>query len=172
MKINDNDPRLLAWSALVESFWLVIRAIEANIKNRTPLSLEEYDLLLGVSRSRNAKIRLSDLAEVTTLTRSGVTRIVDRLVDRGLVSKEECAEDRRGAFAVLTDAGREAMKETWREYSREILKNFGENFSRAEAEHLQELLERVIGSLRGTSLVKIGRSSTQKRGIRKSNSKT
>jgi len=65
----------------------------------------EFEALLRLARSPNGRLRMSDLTAQTSLTSSGITRVVDRLVDRGLVGREACPTDRRSTFAVITAAG-------------------------------------------------------------------
>jgi MarR family transcriptional regulator, 2-MHQ and catechol-resistance regulon repressor len=69
------------------------------------LSTVEFEVLLRLGRSPESRLRMSDLAAQTSLSTSGVTRVVDRLERDGLVRREACPEDRRGYFAVLTDDG-------------------------------------------------------------------
>ncbi len=69
------------------------------------LSVPWFDVLIRLVRSSGHKLRMSDLAAQTTLSASGLTRVVDRLVEHGLVRREACPSDRRGAYAALTPAG-------------------------------------------------------------------
>lgn len=123
--------------------------------NEAPLTLDEYDIMLGISRAAGGKIRYSALADATVFTRSGITRVIRRLEERGLVGREICEADRRGAFAVLTPEGKLAMKETWRLYSKAIITLLEPCFNRSEARQLTELLERLIQRSSGTPLVHI-----------------
>lgn len=68
-----------------------------------------FDVLIRLVRSPGHKLRMSDLAAQTTLSASGLTRVVDRLVEHGLVQREACPSDRRGAFAVLTPEGEQRI---------------------------------------------------------------
>ena len=148
---------LEAWGAFFVAHALAIRQIEESLSKKTLLSLDEYDVLLGISRAEGGKIRYSALASATVFTRSGITRVVRRLEDRGLIERLECPEDRRGAFATLTQKGRKTMQETWKQYSKEILAVFDPCFDLADAKHFKTLLEKVIGNLRCAPLVQIGK---------------
>ena len=66
----------------------------------------EFEVCLRLARSPEGLLRMSDLAAQTTLTSSGITRVVDRLVERGLVSRQSCATDRRTTYAVISETGR------------------------------------------------------------------
>jgi MarR family 2-MHQ and catechol resistance regulon transcriptional repressor len=73
---------------------------------RHGISPQWFEALLRLARSDEHRLRMSDLAHaMTSITPSGLTRLVDRLEEEGLVRRERCPSDRRGAFAVITDEG-------------------------------------------------------------------
>lgn len=146
-----------AWGAFFVAHALAIRSIETRLGEDTPLTLDEYDVLLTISRTANFKIRFSDLATATVFTRSGITRITRRLEERGLLSREECKEDKRGTYALLTQRGREAMRDTWREYSKAIHALLDPCFERDDAKIFREYLERIIDQSKAQPLVSIAR---------------
>lgn len=154
---SKSEDLLEAWGALFMSHALAVRQIEDRLGGDSPLSLDEYNMLLGISRAPGGRIRFSALAAATVFTRSGITRVTKRLEERGFIERVGCSEDRRGVYAVLTPKGREAMRDTWRRYSREILAVFEPCFNQIEARQLTELLGRLIGSLHNEPLVQIGR---------------
>lgn len=144
-----------AWGAFFVAHALAIRKIEKTMDGQAPLSLDEYDILLSISRAPRAQVRYSDLAEATVFTRSGITRIIRRLETRGLVRRENCKTDKRGAFAVLTPGGKQAMKKTWRLYSKAIVSLLDPCFNRSELVVFKDLLERIIESSRESPLIQI-----------------
>lgn len=154
---SKTEDLLEAWGAFFVSHALAVRRIEDNLKGRVPLSLDEYDVLLGISRSEGGRIRYAELASVTVFTRSGITRVAKRLKERGLLEREECPEDRRGAYAVLSRKGENAMRDTWKLYSKEILLLLEPCFSQAEARQLKVLLEKIIGPIQDSRLVQISK---------------
>jgi DNA-binding MarR family transcriptional regulator len=87
---------------------------------------------------------MHELAEAVVLSRSGLTRLVDRLYAEGLVDRAPCPEDRRGQHAVLTAKGRAALRKTWPVYARSIEKHFAGHLSEAEAKRMGKLLSRVV----------------------------
>ena len=104
------DDRLTVAGLLAETF----AALEARSTAQLGahgLSGVEFEVLLRLARSPLGLLRMSDLSAQTTLTSSGVTRVVDRLVDRGLVARQACATDRRTTYAVVTEAGRSLLTE-------------------------------------------------------------
>jgi MarR family transcriptional regulator, 2-MHQ and catechol-resistance regulon repressor len=103
-----DDPRLTAMGLLAETF----AGMQAKILPalaEAGLSTSDFDVLLRLVRSPCERLRMTDLATQAALSTSGVTRVVDRLESRGLVRRETCASDRRGAYAALTDAGRDVL---------------------------------------------------------------
>lgn len=85
------------------------RAIEPSLSCLAGPSAPWFEVLIRLARSPGARLRMSDLAAQTSLTPSGLTRAVDRLVGLDLVVREACPADRRGSYAALTDRGRRAM---------------------------------------------------------------
>jgi DNA-binding MarR family transcriptional regulator len=81
------------------------RAVGPPLERQCELAGQDFEILIRLARTPGGRLRMSDLAAQTDLTPSGLTRAVDRLSEAGLVSREACPEDRRGAFAALTDAG-------------------------------------------------------------------
>ena len=82
-----------------------MRRLDSELRAESGLSMYEYDALLKLAEAPDRRLRMSELASSVLLTRSGLTRLVDRLVGDGLVERGECLSDRRGAEAVLTEEG-------------------------------------------------------------------
>jgi DNA-binding MarR family transcriptional regulator len=91
----------------------ITRKISRDLAQHTELTLEQYDVLVTLEYEDEGKLRLSDLADRVLLSRSGLTRMIDRLETRGWVSREGCSRDRRGAYAVLTPEGRQIREDSW-----------------------------------------------------------
>ncbi len=104
---------------------------------------QSFEILLRLSRSPGQRLRLSDLAAQTGLTPSGLTRGLDRLVDAGLVRREACPSDRRGAFAHLTAEGAERMGAACAQHELAIAGLFGGVLDEQETATLVRLLERL-----------------------------
>lgn len=104
------DPITLA-GLVFESSTGLRRALEPTLHCLCGPSAPWFEVLIRLARSPGTRLRMSDLAAQTSLTPSGLTRAVDRLVDQHLVVREHCAADRRGSFAALTDEGRRVMDE-------------------------------------------------------------
>src|SRR6478735_11557865 len=106
-----DDPRLHAWRAFLFAQAAVMRELETEMMAEERISLGEYDALAQLAIPADRRLRMGDLAERLVISRSGVTRLVDRLESQGLVARDQCAPDGRGAYAVLTRAGLERLRD-------------------------------------------------------------
>jgi len=104
-----DDDRLTLVGLLLESAAGLRRELGRRLEDECGLSLQWFELLLRLGRSPGRQLRMSDLADQTSLTPSGLTRAIDRLVEAGLVERVACPEDRRGAYAALTPSGLERI---------------------------------------------------------------
>jgi MarR family transcriptional regulator, 2-MHQ and catechol-resistance regulon repressor len=114
-----DDPRLTAMGLLAETF-AGLQAKFAPVLSAAGLATTDFDVLLRLARSAGHRLRMTDLATQTALSTSGITRVVDRLEQRGLVIRETCSSDRRGAYAVLTAAGRDLIGGVLAQHVRDI----------------------------------------------------
>ena len=99
------DAQLAPWRAFLRAHARVERRLDEDLRTRHGLSLQEYETLLHLAESPERRLRMGRLADSLLLSKSGVTRLVDRLVDDGLVERTSCASDARGAEATLTALG-------------------------------------------------------------------
>ena len=103
--LTARDTRLAPWRAFVRAQAHVSRRLDEDLRAEHGLSLQEYVALLILAESPERRLRMGRLADSLTLSKSGATRLIDRLVDDGLVDRVVCASDLRGAEAALTEAG-------------------------------------------------------------------
>jgi DNA-binding MarR family transcriptional regulator len=136
------DPRLAAWRAFLEAHARVSRRLDDELREEHQLSLPEYDALVQLA-SAGGRLRMNVLADRVLLSRSGVTRLIDRLVADGLVERTACTTDGRGAEAVLTDAGRSRVTDAAPTHLRGIRRYFLES---VRPEDLQAI-ERSLGAV-------------------------
>lgn len=104
-----DDERITAFGMLLEAHAAVTGAVNRELEATAGMPITWFEVLIRLSRSPGEHLRMSDLAGQVGLSHSGLTRLVDRLIAAGLIQREACPDDRRGAFAVLTDAGGEAL---------------------------------------------------------------
>ena len=133
-----------AWGALLRSHAFWVERIERRLKAQGGLSPEAYDVLLMLSYAPDMRLRMGALYDAVTLSRSGLTRLVDRLEKEGFVKREVCPNDRRSFEAILTPAGEAERARNWPLYAQAIAEEFGQFFPEADAVALAELLERPL----------------------------
>ncbi len=98
-----------AWRALARAFAAVVRTQEAALAG-TGLDLSDYDVLVNLADAPPEGVRPSELADQVLLTKSVMTRLLDRLEHRGLLERRACPSDRRGQLIALTPAGRHLLR--------------------------------------------------------------
>jgi DNA-binding MarR family transcriptional regulator len=108
--LTPRDPRLAPWRAFVRAQAHVSRRLDEDLRTEHGLSLQEYVALLILVEAPERRLRMGRLAEALTLSKSGATRLIDRLVDDGLVARVSCSSDARGAEAQLTKLGIERLR--------------------------------------------------------------
>jgi DNA-binding MarR family transcriptional regulator len=121
---HTRDPRLAAWRSFLEAHARVTRLLDDELRASHGLSLAEYDALLQLAEAPDHRLRMNQLADRVLLSRSGVTRLVDRMERHGLVVRVACLDDARGAEAVLTEAGYERFRSAARTHLRGIEAHF------------------------------------------------
>jgi DNA-binding MarR family transcriptional regulator len=142
-QLSPRDPRLAAWRAYLRSHARILRALERELQDERGMALTDYDVLVQLASVDPHQLRMSELADRLLLSRSGVTRLVDRLVADGLVERVSCADDRRGQWASLTDAGYARLREASPTHLRGVAEHFLERLSAEELTSLERTLSRL-----------------------------
>lgn len=104
-----DETELAAWQAFLRASIRLMDRLDAELDGHG-LSLADYEILVNLSDEPAGELRMTELAARTLVSRSGLTRRLDRLVESGLVERRNCPTDRRGVFAVLTEDGRERLR--------------------------------------------------------------
>jgi DNA-binding MarR family transcriptional regulator len=130
-----------AWRAFLDAQAALLRQLEAELVEKEGMTLAEYDVLIQLGVAPGERLRMTDLSERVRLSRSGLTRLVDRLVKGGLVKRGRCASDRRGTFAILTPAGKARLGRARPVHLRGIREHFGTRLSTAQLSAVAEALE-------------------------------
>ncbi|HEX8833438.1 MAG TPA: MarR family transcriptional regulator, partial [Abditibacteriaceae bacterium] len=136
-----------AYSALLRSYASVLRQIEEHSKAEGALAPEWYDVLLALEYAPEGRLRVGELACRVTVSRSGLTRLVDRLEAAGLVSRQLHPSDRRSFEIILTPEGRAEREKTWPIYASIIARVFGTHYNDDEARQLADLLTRQFSGV-------------------------
>ena len=138
-----SEEELRAWRSLLNAHSAAIRRINRLLQEQDGLALESYDVLLELYNAPHRRLRLNELGERVVLTRSGISRLVSRLEDEGLVRRTSVEGDGRGVHAELTTAGSRAFKRTWPLYAAGIRDVFASHLTGQEATLVADILERV-----------------------------
>ena len=138
------DVRLAAWWKFMAAHALLVQRVGRDLAAATALPLASYNVLRLLHEAPGCRLRLGELARDVFLTRSGATRLAERLERAGLLRREGHARDRRGSCAVLTDRGREEWKRAKAVFGRIVARRFGSHLSDAEAETLNAVLGRIV----------------------------
>ncbi len=141
--LEPGDPRLAPWRAFLLAHARVSRRLDEELRVEHDLSFGEYDALLTIARAPERRIRMRQLADEVILSRSGVTRLIDRLVGDGLVERSACAADARGADAVLTERGLARLRAASRTHLRGIHEHFLAVLDSSDLEVIEESMSSV-----------------------------
>lgn len=139
-----SDGRHLSWGALLKAHSKATQRVGRRAEEEGALPLDWYGVLLVLECAPEGRLRMGELAEHAMLSRSGLTRLIDRIETAGLVKRHLCPHDRRAFETVLTPKGRAAREKSWPIYARAIAEGFGNRYSEEEAQQLGALLTRQI----------------------------
>lgn len=134
---------MAAWGGLLGMHARLFKEIEADLAASAGISHAEFEVLLRLSWAEGRRLRLQELAERSILTRSGMSRVVERLEKAGLVTREAAREDGRGAYAVLTRQGLGEFRKALRSHVALVRRLFLKRFSARELEQMSEFWGRT-----------------------------
>jgi len=134
---------LEAWVSFLRAHSAITRALNADLLNEHGLTLNDYEVLLHLSRADDGMMRRVDIAASVLLTASGITRLLDGLERAGFVEKRACKSDARVSYAKLTDAGADKLAAAATTHLAGVEELFTGRFSGPESETLAELLGRL-----------------------------
>ena len=137
------ERELAAWRGFLRTHAGLVKELDADLEAQHQLPLTSYDVLTTLADQPQGRMRMRDLADAVVLSRSGLTRLVDRLQREGLLEREQCASDARGAYAVLTETGRDRLREAQPLHRDGVRRRFLSRFSTEELHVLAEFWERL-----------------------------
>lgn len=143
-QMTRHDPRLTAWRSFLRAHARVVARLERELQSEQQLALTDYDVLVQLAAAGDRRLRMSELADALLLSRSGATRLIDRLVAEGLVERVTCESDRRGQWASLTDAGYERLRAASPTHLRGVAEHFLDRLPPDDLVVLERMLDRVL----------------------------
>ena len=138
---------LAAWRRYYPSFWRILAAIEADLAAAGLPSLSWYDALYELYLAPGRHLRMNELARSALLSRSGLTRLVDKLEKEKLIERQACPADGRVQHAQLTDKGVEMLRKMWPVYRAGIAKYFAAQLTDTEAAQIDKALGKVATAM-------------------------
>ncbi len=138
-----DDVEQRAWRSLLRAHARLLARLDTELQASQGMSVTDYGVLVQLSEEEDGRMRMSELADHLLLSPSGLTRRLDGLVAAGLVERHRCPTDRRGAFAVLTPAGRTRLEVAAPDHVDQVRRHFVDRLSRAQLEALADALDKV-----------------------------
>jgi DNA-binding MarR family transcriptional regulator len=138
------DLELDAWRGFLRTYTTLVRDLDDELTERHGLPVSSYDVLVQLDEAPDGMLRMSHLADAVLLSRSGLSRLVKRLVSQGLIEREECKNDARGAFAVITDEGRARLNEARLTHRAGVRERFLDKLSERDQRALAKVWSRLL----------------------------
>jgi DNA-binding MarR family transcriptional regulator len=152
------DEQLVAWRSFLQAHAVLVRRLEADLLAEHQLPLASYDVLVQLVEAPSRRLRMTELAQRVLISRSGLTRLVDRLEREGLVRREVCDDDARGLFAVLTDQGFHRLRRAAPTHLRGVASYAIDRLDDAQVAALAEICAKLLD---GGGMVPAARDSAE-----------
>lgn len=138
-----DDVQMAAWRNFLTAYRRVVDQLSNELRDTEDLPLSWYDVLVQLSEAPDGSLRMLELADAVLLSKSGLSRLVDRMQTAGLVRRETCEGDGRGVMAVLTDTGRQRLVDAAPTHVRGVRQHFVDVLEPDETAVLASALQRV-----------------------------
>ncbi len=142
-RLRPSDWRVQVWRSFLRAHATTVRELERELAAEAGMPLAWYDVLLQLVEAPDRRLRMAELADRVLLSRSGLTRLVDRLQAEGLVRREPSKDDARGTYTVLTDAGFHRLRRAAPVHLDGVARHWLSHFSDDELHELGALLNRI-----------------------------
>jgi DNA-binding MarR family transcriptional regulator len=137
-----------SWGLFLTAHAVLVERIEALLADAGLPPLAWYDALWALERAHEGQLRMHELAHHMVISRSNLTRLLDKLEEAGLATRERSSEDRRGAHAVITAQGRKLRKQMWTVYGKAIDEYFNQHLSAHERQVIAQVMLKLISASR------------------------
>jgi DNA-binding MarR family transcriptional regulator len=135
---------LAAWRGFLRAHAALVKALDAELEAAHGLPLSSYEVLITLRAAPDHRLRMAELADRALLSRSGMTRMVDRLERDGLLIRDHCTSDARGCYAVLTDAGESLLRQARPTHLDGVRRRFLQHLEPADLKRLARLWETIL----------------------------
>jgi DNA-binding MarR family transcriptional regulator len=150
---TNGEPRWLnadeqqAWRATVNLSQLLMRQLDRDL-NAHGLNGHDYEILVELSEAPDNRLRMTELADASSQSRSRLSHQIARMEGRGLVRRDICEGDKRGTFAVLTDLGIDAIKQVAPDHVEHVRRHFIDRLTPRQLEEVRDAFEPIVDYLR------------------------
>lgn len=141
---RQEDPGLTTWLTLVHAYSVLVDLLEDDLRNAADLDLGWLEVLVQLTSSQDGRLTMQELARSVVLSKSGVTRLVDRMEEAGLVERQACPTDRRSTYAAITPAGRTALRDALPRHLESLTGRFTGVLTTAELGMLRTTLQKLL----------------------------
>src|ERR687886_756271 len=135
-----------AWSGFIRAHATIVKELDAELRAAHGLPLSSFDVLVQLSLAPDDRMQMHELAEAVHISRSGLTRLVDRLERQGLIERYRGERDPRQVFACITTSGLERLAETTPTHVAGVRRRFLERLSQTQVEQLAVVWDQLLGS--------------------------
>ena len=135
---------LRAWRGFLRVHSTLVKALDGELERAHGLSLTSYEVLMFLGDAPEGQLRMHDLASNVLLSRSGLTRLADRLERDGLIERHPCEDDARGSFAVITELGRSRLQAARATHLDGVRRHFLSHLSPEDQDRLGETWDRIV----------------------------
>jgi DNA-binding MarR family transcriptional regulator len=142
-RIVPTHTELASWRSFLRAHATITKTLEAELEIEQQLSLAAYDVLVQLSEAPERRLRMTELADAVLLSRSGVTRLVDRLEKVGLVARSRVADDGRGVAAKLTDRGLNRLRVAATTHLRGVRQHFADRLDESDLADLERVSRKL-----------------------------
>jgi DNA-binding MarR family transcriptional regulator len=142
-----NDEAMAAWVGFLRVHAALVDVLSHELEDQAGLPLTWFDVLVQLAAAPDGRLRMQDLAAAVVLSKSGLTRLIDRIETAGLVVRASCPSDRRGTYAQITPTGRKTLDEARPVHHHGIQQHFAARLGQRELAALRSATDKLGAAL-------------------------
>ncbi|MDP9494315.1 MAG: MarR family transcriptional regulator [Actinomycetota bacterium] len=143
MKSSLTADALDAWRSMLFASSHVVQALGTDMEEQHGLPITWFDVLGRLRQAPEGRLRMHEMEEQSVFTRSGITRLADRIENAGLIERVRSSSDRRGVYLRITDAGIEKLDEVWPDHQQSIWRHFARHLDASDLKALQRAAQKL-----------------------------